>query len=314
MKFNQLIQELNLYSADPLTLSLKNIVSSRTDDPAILNWFTTKYVRWFKSGENDDQKAVWTRKHDKQEGEPSWVDNAFDFVGFDRDEEEKIAHWVDYFLSLSDLEKKKIDKLTYSDVSARVAEWDEEMKKGAGRGTARGDVETKVNKYKSNNKEGTLDLVYGEDFKIFQRTSNPKYVWVRHLSQQSLECESDDLGHCVGRGGYNVDRNPIISLWDRKGNSYVTIEMDENMEDIKQIKGKANSRPHEKYIPFIKDFVTENKFNVTNDGEALGMVRFENKYYWPDTAEWDDVYQNKIIPLQQQKFEEIKRRIVYPTD
>jgi hypothetical protein len=312
MKFNKLVQELNLYSADPLVLTIKKVVSDKTSDQNIINWFTRKYVRWFKSGEGDDEKAVWTRPHQKQEGDPSWADSAFDFIGFDSAEEDRIGHWVDYFQSLPASDLNKIDKLTYNDVKGRVEEWDAEMGEMAGRGTAKGSVESSINKYHKNqttNVEGTKDLKVGVDFKVFERTSNPKYVWVKHITKDSLECESDDMGHCVGRNGYNPDN--IISLWDRRGNSYVTIELTSDGKSINQIKGKKNEQPHEKYIPYIKEVISNNDFVVTHDGEALGMVKYESQYYYPDSPEWEEVYQTKIIPMQQAKFDEIKSRIVY---
>lgn len=275
MKFNRLVQELNMYSVDPLVTALTEIVTAKTSDQDILNWFKTKYVKWFKSGDGDEEKQVYVRQHQKAEGDPSWADSTFDFVGFDNDATDEINHWIDYFVGLPEIDRNKIDRLTIQNVKERVAEWDAEMSSSVGRGKARGNIDSNVTKYRKDQatfEEFDEELKAGRDFKIFDSAINPKYAWIRHLSQRSLECESDDMGHCVGRGGYDVDRNPIVSLWDRRGNSYVTIELESDMQTVKQIKGVANAAPVEKYIPEIKKLVEKHGFKITNDGEEIGRA------------------------------------------
>lgn len=113
---------------------------------------------------------------------------------------------------------------------------------------------------------------------------------VKELERQ-LKYEGDTMGHCVG--GYCPDvlegKSRIFSLRDAKGEPHVTVEVNPmSKEDfinrnyvdyadmlsegrefadrwadksarskfsIAQIKGKANMRPKDEYLPFVQDFV-----------------------------------------------------------
>ena len=87
----------------------------------------------------------------------------------------------------------------------------------------------------------------------------------KNLADQ-LKYEGDTMGHCVG--GYCEDvavgRSRIFSLRDAKGEPHVTIEVHPSDDlgestgstfDLMQIKGKANKKPKDEYIPFVQDFV-----------------------------------------------------------
>lgn len=87
--------------------------------------------------------------------------------------------------------------------------------------------------------------------------------------EKQLKYEGDAMGHCVG--GYCDDvfsgRSRIFSLRDQAGRPHVTVQVgktgrpdpsaDEALS-ILQIKGKANAKPADEYIPFVQDFVLNN--------------------------------------------------------
>lgn len=109
--------------------------------------------------------------------------------------------------------------------------------------------------------------------------------------EEALRYEGDTMGHCVG--GYcpdvNEGRTRIFSLRDKKGEPHVTIEVkpgafsspeeavslgqhpDNGVPRIVQIKGKANRKPKDEYLPFVQDFVRSGKWSDVGDIQNTGM-------------------------------------------
>ena len=114
------------------------------------------------------------------------------------------------------------------------------------------------------------------------------------------------MGHCVGGEGY--DQETILSLRDQNGLPHATIQLDQK-NAVVQIKGKQNKAPILNYQRYIIDFIKKNNLIVKEDGKNIGMNKYNNSFYFPDSDEWKSIYKNKIIPLQNQKFEELKKRI-----
>lgn len=311
MKFETLIKEMNLYTKSDLKQELETVVGNKTDNNYIKKWFFTKFVNWYVSNEDDLEKQQSVKPHTKVEGEEDWAEGTFDFVGFSPSEINTINHWIDYMEVLPEKELKKLDRLTVRDIKKRVKEWDDEVSSVPDRGKAKGNIFTSVKKVISTNgKSGVKTLSNTIDYNILEEASIPNHYWVQHLTMASLEAEGTDLGHCIGRGGYSPTKTFIVSLWDSNGNSSLTINMDKKMGTILELQGAGNSAPHAKYIPVIKDFVIENKINIGGNGEYLGMNKFDSKYYWPDSKEWKDIYDSKIIPLQNDRFKQIVKNIV----
>lgn len=83
------------------------------------------------------------------------------------------------------------------------------------------------------------------------------FRWVEVMSEPCLSREGKLMGHCVGgyshsvKGGYKK----IFSLRDSKNEPHVTIEFDVNTDAIKQIKGKENEPPVEKYWHHVAKFL-----------------------------------------------------------
>ena len=174
-----------------------------------------------------------------------------------------------------------------------------------------------------------------------------EFTWVKLKTKAAYECEGESMGHCVG--GYDPDNpeNIIISLWDKKGRPHVTIEMrDYNVEDyddrpggvgydleeIVQIKGKANEPPADKYkditARFVKKWLDGAEFNdeaksikdlepsriVRDDGAGIGMFRHEGgdgawHWHFEDTKLWDKINEIDVIPVQSQRLQDIRKRM-----
>jgi len=233
----------------------------------------------------------------------------------------KMQHIMDYFNSLSDRDREKIVKKPYEQVDKEVADWDKELAEQEA---------SSLNKLK----EGT-------DYEVLYKDGD--YTWVKLSTKEAYECEGAGMGHCVG--GYDPDapENTIISLWDKKGEPHVTIEIQayggnpgnpypDDFEEMVQIKGKQNDAPVGKYkditAKFVKKWLDKGTFNeqaksirdleesrvVRDDGKGIGMVRHEGAdgawhYYFEDSKIWDKIYKIAILPMQRDRIQDIKKRM-----
>ena len=110
---------------------------------------------------------------------------------------------------------------------------------------------------------------------------------VRLTTPEALDYESEYMGHCVGRGGYDEDvakgTTKIYSLRDADGMPHATFEVCVNQEtgaeEIHQCKGKGNNAPVEKYRPYAQEFVKAQDFELVGDKKNLGLIKQEGKYY-----------------------------------
>ena len=299
----------------------------------IHKWFMTQFIKWAtQPGKNYElEDKLGLEPHEYKEGEPEWMKkpDVMDFIGGTEADGlyshwPKYSHTIDYFNSLSDREREKIVKKPYEQVEKEVEEWD--IKLGKAKVKDRGLKEEK-------------------DYDIIGKDGD--YTWVKLKTKAAYECEGESMGHCVG--GYDPDNpeNIIISLWDKKGRPHVTIEMrDYNVEDyddrpggvgydleeIVQIKGKANEPPADKYkditARFVKKWLDGAEFNdeaksikdldpsrvVRNDGAGIGMFRHEGgdgawHWHFEDTKLWDKINEIDVIPVQQDRIQHILKRV-----
>jgi hypothetical protein len=133
--------------------------------------------------------------------------------------------------------------------------------------------------------------------------------------EEALKYEGDTMGHCVG--GYCPDviegKSRIYSLRDARGEPHVTVEAKPkhyNIESarkvaeqeglsgvefgdrvqqlmsgvgaeqsIKQIKGKQNARPIEKYDKYTQDFVKSGQWSDVGDLQNTGLVNVSGRYF-----------------------------------
>ena len=129
--------------------------------------------------------------------------------------------------------------------------------------------------------------------------------------ESALKYEGDTMGHCVG--GYCPDvlegRSRIYSLRDARGEPHVTVEVQpmrgselgryaadlpegadvEAMKNpplmIRQIKGKGNARPIQKYDPYTQDFVKSGQWQHVGDLENTGLHKLGSEYFTLPEAE-----------------------------
>lgn len=291
------VSEANLADDKTLMAALDEALGEKgiAGNSPIEKWFKTQYLKWFKSPESDDKKNV--SQHQYAEGEPEWMsrEGIVDFNGFSQSEKQKLSHMIDYFIALDDRELATIYKEPYGVIVNKVAEWDRRLAKKM-------------------EKSEISPLVEGTDFKVIRKTQDETGTpmkWVKLLTPAAFKFEGNSMGHCVG--GYNPSKKglDIISLYDEDNLPHVTIEIQN--KEIRQIKGKQNAAPTSTYQPpcyeFVKYLVDRDGYKVTGDGDNIGMAHFESEYYFRDTQEWQDIFTNKIVPMQQRAFDEIKKRI-----
>ena len=316
--------EANIANAETVKHEIINLLktNSRTKpnlEPggAIYNWFTNNLMKFLTGPATSvsfpfQQSLIGLEPHNYKEGEPEWMakDDVIDYT--EVGDWPKMDHIMDYFNSLSDREREKIVKKPYEQVDKEVAQWDKEL----------------AEQKKSENK-----LKEGTDYEVLYKDGD--YTWVKLSSKEAYKCEGEAMGHCVG--GYDPDNenNTIISLWDKKGEPHVTIEIrnynNGDSQEIVQIKGKQNAAPAEKYkdiaAKFVRNWMEDPEYNedpdepdrvVVGDGDNIGMISYDNwqggagpgrHYFFPDSKLWERIHKKEILPAQKDRIKKNKKAI-----
>ena len=101
------------------------------------------------------------------------------------------------------------------------------------------------------------------------------------ITPQALDFESEYMGHCVGRGGYDKDVTngsvKIYSIRDSNGEPHATLEV--RGQNVFQCKGKGNRTPIQRYIPAVQHFIEAQKLEVKHDMKNIGLIKQDGKYY-----------------------------------
>ncbi len=233
-----------------------------------------------------------------------------DFTGdLPEDVVDEIGHTVDYFATLEPNDLRKIYKEPYRVIKQKIQDWDRELASGLN-DNEQEDLEKKK-------------LVLNKDYKVIQQLGVMK--WVKLLTPESKDVEGKFMGNCVGQGGY--DNKDIYSLWDIKNRSHVTIESDDSNKTIKQIKGKSNKEPNDKYLPISIEYIANammKGYKIQGDGENIGMIKHNSDYHFDDLnilpekfrdkavfRQWvDKIFPTEIFPKQQKVIADIAKRIV----
>lgn len=313
----RLLTEANLTNFEELTTAINKVLDDKeipqftgSETNKVRDWFLKQYVSAIKNDEVDLKNSIETHKY--KEGEPEWMNkpDIMDFTGsLPEDVVDEIGHTVDYFATLEPNDLRKIYKQPYKVIKQKVKEWDEELA-SASSDTGQEDAAKKR-------------LVLNRDYKIIKQIGGLK--WVKLLTPLSKDVEGDFMGHCVGGAGY--ENKDIYSLWDSKNRSHVTIEAEDNDKIIRQIKGKGNREPNEKYQPACIEFVANlmyQGYTVVGDGENIDMVKHKDEYHFdnllllpieyrnkPIFRQWvDNIYPTVIYPRQQKAISDIEKRIV----
>jgi hypothetical protein len=85
-----------------------------------------------------------------------------------------------------------------------------------------------------------------------------------------------------------------LTSWHKAHKAIVDKYMGEELPSIRQIKGKGNARPIEKYDPYTQDFVRSAEWSDVGDLKNTGLIKHEGKYM--TQAEYDDFLLNELRP------------------
>jgi conjugal transfer/entry exclusion protein len=186
----------------------------------------------------------------------------------------EVEHIIHFLESLDERELSKQLKGSFEQINSNAKQWSLTLQK---QGAKLKDIQEKGLKILMQFKDG---------FKIVQLNK-----------KEHCRREGNLMGHCVG--GYNPKTKTILSLRDSQNQPHVTLEINHENE-VHQIKGKSNKAPIPKYQKYIRYFLNKNpQYVIREDGENIGYVRWEGKYYDPDSPEWLTVYENEIKPDQE---------------
>lgn len=109
------------------------------------------------------------------------------------------------------------------------------------------------------------------------------YHIVQLLTPEALDKESTYLGHCVGNGGYDSylekGEREFYSLRDKSGKGHATMEVKVENNSLLQCKGKQNTPPTSKYMPYIHEFVRERRFKLVEAARHTGLCEKDGVYY-----------------------------------
>lgn len=252
-------------------------------EPRGQKWLTKTFIKWFV---NNDNVGVSTG-YRPMKGDPQWMMNRDDLTIklIDPATNTVVTHLVDWMRSLDESELNKLYKVTVDQAIIKADQWVVATNKKADELAAR--VGT----------EGTEVMQEWPD----------GYKMLRLESQDAKAVEGNLMGHCVGGGGYASAT--IYSLRDPDNKPHVTIEARNGGRDLKQIRGKQNAIPNKKYMKYVRQFVVNGNYHVTDPGIDLGLISWHGEKYDPDSPEWAAKYKEQIEPHQQRMIRLHDRKI-----
>jgi hypothetical protein len=336
------INEANLISVDPLQAELVSILNSKNvQNQQIKDWFLKTYIKWFKSPDQDNLKTDFISPYEAKESDPEWAkkEGISEFKGFTNQYKDRLNHLIDYLNTKTYTEnnnqekteeQKKIDqqkkiesekylkslyKTTVPQMLKELEEWDRRMEEASKKAE-----QEKVKSEKD------------KDYKVIGIYDNIE-VW-ELISNKAFREESMFMGHCIGQAEgesrvCDLDENKksqyykeylngnlkIFSFRDpqKKYHPVATFELQKENKNfyIVQMKGKANGKVPEKYHKACELFIRENNLvdKIKKDYKNIGMIGWNGDYYFKNSKEFENVYNEEIIPKQKQTFESIFSKI-----
>jgi hypothetical protein len=281
------IYEANIFSKGAISSTIDELTKEKNvDDRRVIDWLKKAEEKYFQDSSYDDANigsGILT-PHARTPDEPEWASKTYD-INYTSERKNFLNHVIDFFKSKDDDYLNKLSKKTPKDIYlSEVPAWDAEMSRNA--------------------KQAENSLVLNVDYKVVY-SWNDGMKMIEHITKKACEFEGNTMGHCAG--GY--DPGQLLSLWDKKNEPHVTLEITKS-KSVKQIKGKANAAPVDKYKPYIIEFIKKFKLKVIGDGRNIGMSQYDKTYYFPDSAEWQKIYKEKIAPVQDAKIKEILANII----
>lgn len=169
---------------------------------------------------------------------------------------DSLSHMADWFESNSPTRRGvDIMQLTWDDVTAKVAEWDEELQ----------------------GKDADLEKAGGEIVHDF----GDGWTIRKLTTAEEAKVEGDAMGHCVGGYGSAIESNrtSIFSLRDPQNQPHVTIELDPWGGNIVQIQGKGNKTPIPEYQERVGNWLLSK-----DNPPAVKLYYAVERFYSPRTV------------------------------
>ena len=119
-------------------------------------------------------------------------------------------------------------------------------------------------------------------------------------NENDLNVEGSLMHHCVGSYSDQVEDNQIkiLSLRDPSNKPHVTIECSQDMKEVFQIKGVANSEPKPEYKKLLKEYFS--KTNMKGGDESMSLYDYVSDLRWEAPADYD----RKLMKIFEQSFGE----------
>lgn len=313
------LNEVNLISVDPLQSELQSILDSKNvQKQEIKDWFLKTYIKWFKSPNEDSLKTDFTSPYEAKETDPEWAKKGgiFKFDSFTASYKSRLNHLIDYLNTKDTNYLKSLYKITVPNILKELESWDREM----------------ASSIEKSEKE-RLKVEKDKDYKIIG-TFDGIDVWLL-TSNKAFREESIFMGHCVGQSeGENkvcdLDENKQSLYYQRylKGTLKIYSFRDPNKNYhpvatfslineqgsfvIDQMKGPRNGEVDEKYHKACQEFIE--KFDLlisyeSEDHENIGMIFWNKEWYFENSNEFNEIYKNEIVALQQRKIKEYLSKV-----
>lgn len=132
---------------------------------------------------------------------------------------------------------------------------------------------------KAEQKKGKDIVEDNDDVEIFHEFKDGSKI-LKLLSKKSYQREGHLMSHCLG--GYSPNSNQVIySYRDSKNMPHATFEVQENNNEVAQIKGKGNGPIHPKYIHPVLIFLELLGQEIRpRDMQNLGYYHIHEDLVW----------------------------------
>ncbi len=123
--------------------------------------------------------------------------------------------------------------------------------------------------------EGTTEVV--------KEWPDAGYRMVRLLTPEALRRESGMMGHCIGHGAHDehleTGEYEYYSLRDGNNRAHATLEILTHDNRLTECKGKQNTPPVTRYMPFIQEFILEKHLKLDEEPKNTGLIQIGKEYF-----------------------------------
>ncbi|MCF8495821.1 MAG: PcfJ domain-containing protein [Alphaproteobacteria bacterium] len=129
------------------------------------------------------------------------------------------------------------------------------------------------------------------------------YRFVHLLSEEALDRESKEMGHCIGQGTYDSSltaNNPgsmkaYYSLRDSQNKPHITLSLHVSQRLLMSCRGKENKAPVEKYVPYLEKFIRKSNLSIDRKWAGLtNLLWHEDKLYVLDRLPSDMILEGDL--------------------